>query len=236
MRPSRGRRQIRTLAGRVAAHTYTVSWAAADADCASGRPRAALTVPPICATGADLAIISREALRWFSGVLRSFGRAVGERGGPLPAGMAARSACVQGSRPWRQGRGCRGRRCAGWHASQSRACGPGAARRRRPGTDRSGNCLSPSRRLPQPPRSSAARWARSPAAWCSAQTASPCSLASGAHRVDTAKVAGQLGARSVHRANPGFVRAATGAGHRRGRSRRPPAAGPHPGPRAAGEL
>jgi prolyl-tRNA editing enzyme YbaK/EbsC (Cys-tRNA(Pro) deacylase) len=35
-------------------------------------------------------------------------------------------------------------------------------------------------------------------------------LTSGAHRVDTAKVAAHIGARSVRRADPEFVRAATG--------------------------
>src|SRR5262249_59820880 len=57
-------------------------------------------------------------------------------------------------------------------------------------------------------------------------------LTSGAHRVDTGKVAGLVGAARVKRADPEFVREATGQVIGGGRPGRPPPPAPHPAPRA----
>jgi prolyl-tRNA editing enzyme YbaK/EbsC (Cys-tRNA(Pro) deacylase) len=53
-------------------------------------------------------------------------------------------------------------------------------------------------------------------------------MASGGHRVDTAKVAALVGASSVDRASPEFVRS-TPASPSRGRAGRAPGAAAHPG-------
>ena len=52
-------------------------------------------------------------------------------------------------------------------------------------------------------------------------------LTSGAHRVDTGKVAALIGVERVRRASPDFVRAATGQADRRGGARRPSGTAAH---------
>ena len=78
---------------------------------------------------------------------------------------------------------------------------------------RGGSSSSPTRCTPPRwrPTRSAARSARSPTACCSTPAGEPVLiLTSGAHRVDTVKVAAAIGVGSLDRAKPEFVRAHTG--------------------------